>query len=160
MENILKSIEQIIKEKEYAILVEADDKYAYTSKIYLLAPMVEEDKPNIVGTHVGNLTSAFSRFAPGEHSDFTNIPEVVDFEKQLGEFIFLKNIRIFSEDGKAITIEAIQALHPRINKPDGTVLKEIKADSLQAALAELAKFMTQHNAQERENVEKRNKIYE
>lgn len=160
MKNILQQIEQLLKNGEFAIFVEGDDRYANTAKVQLLAPMTEEGKPNIVSSHVGNLTSAFSRFAPGEHSDFTDAPEIADFEKALGTFIFLKNIRMYSEDKQSVTIEVIQALHPRMNKKDGSVLTTIKADSLEEALAQLSAFMQKHNAKEQADIEKRNKIYE
>jgi hypothetical protein len=78
----------------------------------------------------------------------------------MNNFIFLKNVRIYSEDQKSVTIEVIQDLHPRMNKKDGSLLTTIKADTLEEALAQLSAFMQKHIAKEQADIEKRNKIYE
>ena len=160
MKNILQQIEKLLKDGEFAIFVEGDKKHAYNATTHLLAPMTEDGKPNIANSYSGNFYSAMLSFAPEKTLDFKSGQEVDDFNKTMNNFIFLKNVRIYSEDQRSVTIEVIQDLHPRMNKKDGSVLTTIKADTLEEALAQLSAFMQKHIAKEQADIEKRNKIYE
>ena len=160
MKNIIQQIEKLLKDGEFAIFVEGDKQHASSATTHLLAPMTEQGKPNVADSYSGNFYSAMLKFAPEKTLDFEYNQEIDDFNKTMNNFIFLKNVRIYSEDQKGVTIEVIQALHPRMNRPDGSVLTTIKAETLEEALAQLSAFMQKHIAKEKADIEKRNKIYE